>query len=92
MAPDPTAVATLGVLLLASGRGRWSLLVVPVLWCAISGATLLAMKAPDFWILPWRHCFAVALAIRQKQALRRTAKTRSPPPKTLTAFPGLGSC
>jgi hypothetical protein len=78
VAPDPTAVATLGVLLLASGRGRWSLLVVPVLWCAISGATLLAMKTPDFWILPLAALLAVALAIRQKRAIRRTAKSGSP--------------
>ena len=78
VAPDPTAVATLGVLLLSSGRGRWSLLVVPVLWCAISGATLLAMKAPDFWIPPLAALLAVALVIRQKRALRRTAKSGSP--------------
>ena len=52
VAADPTAVATLGLLLLAHGPGRWALFVVPVIWCAISGATLLAMKAPDFWVAP----------------------------------------
>lgn len=77
VAPDPTAVATLGILLLASGRGRWSLLAVPAIWCVISGATLLAMKAPDAWIPPLAAVLAVTLAIRQKRARRRTAKTRS---------------
>ena len=77
VAPDPTAVATLGILLLANGRGRWSLLVVPAIWCAISGATLLAMKAPDAWVPPLAALLAVALAIRQKRARRRIAKTGS---------------
>ena len=52
VAADPTAVATLGLLLLARGPGRWALIVVPLIWCAITGATLLAMKAPDFWVAP----------------------------------------
>jgi hypothetical protein len=52
VAPDPTAVATLGVLLLARARWRGALMALPVLWCAITGATLLAMKAPDAWIPP----------------------------------------
>ncbi len=43
MAPDPTVLATLGLLLSAEGRSRWSLLLVPVLWCLFSGATLWAM-------------------------------------------------
>ena len=47
VAPDPTAIATLGVLLAASGRAFWELLAIPLLWCAISGATLLAMRSAD---------------------------------------------
>jgi hypothetical protein len=45
IAPDPTAVATLGVLLTANRR-HWVLLVMPLIWCAISGATLWAMEPP----------------------------------------------
>jgi uncharacterized protein DUF6064 len=67
VAPDPTAIATLGILLLASGGGRWALFVVPAVWCAVSGATLLAMKSPDSWIPPLAGALAVALAIRQKR-------------------------
>lgn len=46
IAPDPTAVATIGVLLLAGGRIAW-LLALPLLWCAITALTLWTMEAPD---------------------------------------------
>jgi hypothetical protein len=72
VAPDPTAIATLGVLLLANGRGRRALFVVPAVWCAISGATLLAMKVPDSWIPPLAAAIAVALAIWQGRVRGRT--------------------
>jgi hypothetical protein len=73
VAPDPTAVATLGILLLAAGRVRWELIAVPVIWCAITGATLLAMRAPDAWVTPLAAALAVALAIRKTRARRRAA-------------------
>jgi hypothetical protein len=49
--PAPTALATLGLLLLAE-RTRWELTVVPAVACALDGATLLAMDAPDAWLVP----------------------------------------
>jgi hypothetical protein len=52
VAPDPTAVATLGLLLVVSGRVRWELMVIPLLWCAVSGATLWTLGAPDKWVMP----------------------------------------
>ena len=73
VAPDPTAIATLGILLLANGRGRWLLFVVPAAWCAITGATLLAMKVPVSWIPPLAAAIAVVLAIRGRRARRRIA-------------------
>lgn len=45
IAPDPTAIATLGVLLAADGRARWALMAVPLAWCAVSGVTLYAMRS-----------------------------------------------
>jgi hypothetical protein len=45
VAPDPTAIATVGVLLLASGRIPWLLLGLPLLWCAISALTLWTMDS-----------------------------------------------
>jgi hypothetical protein len=46
MAPDPTAVATIGVLLMAKGCIAF-LLALPLLWCAITALTLWTMEAPD---------------------------------------------
>ena len=79
VAPDPTAVATLGVLLLARGRRRWLLMIVPVLWCATTGLTLFAMKAPDFWIAPLAAVIAIASAARHaRRAVADRARDPSP--------------
>jgi hypothetical protein len=51
VAPDPTVVATLGVLASAE-RPHWHLLVVPLLWCALSGATLWTMQSPEALVVP----------------------------------------
>ncbi len=60
LAPDPTAVGVLAVLVAARTRLRWLLMVVPVLWCAVTGMTLWAMGAPDFWIAPAAALVALA--------------------------------
>ena len=52
IAPDPTALATLAVIVLSRLRIRGFLMVVPALWCVIAGATLWTMAAPDFWVAP----------------------------------------
>ena len=49
--PDPTVVATLG-LLLAAKRIAWIALPIPLLWCVVSGTTLSVMNAADALILP----------------------------------------
>jgi hypothetical protein len=67
VAPDPTAVATLGLSLLAGGRRRWLLLPIPVLWCAFSGATLLAMESPSGWLMVAAGAFAVGSALIRGQ-------------------------
>lgn len=46
IAPDPTVMATLGVIV-AAARPNWLLLIVPLLWCIISGLTLWAMESPE---------------------------------------------
>lgn len=48
--PDPTAAATLGLLLLARGRARLLALPVPLAWCLVSAATLATMEAAGAWI------------------------------------------
>jgi len=60
MAPDPTVVGTLGVLV-AAQRPHWELMVIPLLWCAISGATLWTMQSPDWMIMPAAALVAFAL-------------------------------
>lgn len=52
MAPDPTAIATLGLVLLVPSRRSGWLMVVPVVWCLISGLTLWAMESPEAWVPP----------------------------------------
>jgi hypothetical protein len=71
VAPDPTAIATLGILLLAAGRVRWELMVLPLLWCAISGATLLSMKAPDAGIPLAAAVLSSSVAVAKALAHRR---------------------
>jgi hypothetical protein len=51
MAPDPTAAVTLALLALAP-RASWVLWPVPLLWSAISGATLWTMQVRYAWVLP----------------------------------------
>ena len=48
--PEPTAVATLGVLLLTEGSPRWLAAVPMVLWCLVAGATLYAMRSAEAWL------------------------------------------
>jgi len=50
LTPDATAVATLGILLLASPRAPRALMVVPLSWCVIGGATLWALESPEAWV------------------------------------------
>jgi hypothetical protein len=54
-------VATFGVLI-AADPTHWELLVVPLLGCAISGATLWAMQSPDALLAPAAALLAFVLA------------------------------
>jgi hypothetical protein len=62
IAPDPTVLATLGVLL-AADRVRWALLVIPLLWCAITGATLWSMASPEALLMPSAGMVTLILAV-----------------------------
>jgi hypothetical protein len=63
MAPDPTVTVTLGMLVLA-GPARWAAVqwAIPLLWCAVSGATLWALHDPDAWVMPAVAGLALSLA------------------------------
>jgi hypothetical protein len=75
LAPDPTVAATLGALV-AAPRAPWPVLVIPLLWCALAGATLWAMQAPDALLMPAITVLSIGLAVWR--ALRPT--------------PSLGAC
>lgn len=70
VAPDPTVLATLGVLLAAS-RAHWSLLPIPLLWCVVTGATLFAMHAPDALLMPLGALVVLVLAVRRARSTGR---------------------
>ena len=61
VAPDPTAIATIGVVA-AAHQPHWGLLVIPLLWCAVSGGTLWTMQSPDALVLPAAAVLALVLA------------------------------
>jgi hypothetical protein len=65
-------VATLGVLT-AADRAHWELLVVPLLWCAISGATLWAMQSPDALLAPATALLAFVLPCWKRLSRLRQA-------------------
>lgn len=69
LAPDPTALGTLGLLLLPRRpRGRGVLWVIPLLWCGVSAATLWTMAAPEAGLLPAAALLALAVAWRSRRA------------------------
>jgi len=69
IAPDPTVLGTLGVLLMLS-RKAW-LWPVPLMWCAISGTTLATMGAADALVLPAAALLALAVALSRPFHIRR---------------------
>lgn len=72
IAPDPTAIATLGVLLACRAHPvAW---LIPLAWCAVSGATLMELRVGYAWLLPTFAILAVAAGLLYRhppQARRR---------------------
>jgi uncharacterized protein DUF6064 len=52
LAPEPTALFTLGLLLLADGRAPLHLAAIPVLWTLIAGATAWTLGMREDLVLP----------------------------------------
>jgi hypothetical protein len=79
LAPDPTAIATLGLVLVLGGRIGSALLPIPLLWCATSALTLWTMGEPAAW-LPIAACLvtlaAVVAAVVRSIAEGRAARRR----------------
>jgi len=70
---DPTALATLGFLLLAQRAPAW-LFVVPLLSCALGGALASAMQVPAAWLVPALAGAAAAAAAWRGRAVSRGAR------------------
>lgn len=81
LAPDPTALATLGLLLAwppAPGLPAWrrrAPWLLPLLWSAVSGATLWTLEQPDALLPP---AAAIGAVLAATLARRRTAPPPSP--------------
>jgi len=70
LAPDPTVVATLGLLLAMTDGPRWRLLAIPLLWCAVGGAFHWAMGASDALVMPLAGLVTVCVAAARHDATR----------------------
>jgi len=64
VASDPTAVATLALLLAADRRNPIAL-PIPILWCLLSGTTLWVMHAADALVLPMVASLVLLLSFRR---------------------------
>jgi hypothetical protein len=76
--PDPTVVATLGTLL--AWRAPAIFWLIPVLWCLVSGATLMELKIGHAWLLPALALMAVLVRVvgsKTPRDLNSTANPRS---------------
>jgi len=76
IAPDPTVVAMLAVLV-AAERPLWHLLALPLAWCAISGATLWTMGSPDAPVMPAAAALAFALTGWKAYSSRHRPRRRA---------------
>jgi len=73
IAPDPTAMATLGLLLMVPGGAvTWALIAVPLAWCVVSWVTLRTMGAPEAWVPLTTAGIAVAARLLPIGAKRRS--------------------
>lgn len=67
VAPDPTVMATLGVLLTVGRRVYWELLVIPLLWCATSGAVAWTMGSTEALMMPLAALAVIVVAVATKR-------------------------
>ncbi len=69
VAPDPTTVVTLGVLLRASRPADLWLAPIPLLWCAVGGAFLSMMGSPEALLMLGAGAVGLfALVVRRRAA------------------------
>lgn len=79
LAPDPTAIATLGLLLVVRGPMAWVLVPIPLVWCALSALTVWTMGEPAAASLPLA-AFLLPLTALLATVVRAVAAGRPPRP------------
>ena len=72
VAPDPTVAVTFGALLL--WRAAWPLWIVPLCWCAVTGATLMELGSGQAWVLPVTGLAALVVAITASVRAHRSSR------------------
>lgn len=77
IAPDPTAIATLGLLMAARGAWLAVLLPIPLLWCLMSGLTLWAMDDAQAWLPFGAVALGVLLALARRLSPPAPASVRT---------------
>lgn len=76
--PDPTVLAALGLLLSLRGARARLLMPLPLLWCAIGGATLWTLKSPEWYLLPLAALLALGAWVIPQRAAPPSIPPRSP--------------
>jgi hypothetical protein len=71
IAPDPTVIATLGLLLFTSNRTNWELSIIPILWCAVSAAFLWTMESPNAYVVLLAGLWIIVLLIYKTYWFRK---------------------
>jgi len=66
LTPDATTVATLALLLLSTPRASRVLMLAPLAWCVIGGATLWALESREAWVLIVAGVAGVVGSVRQR--------------------------
>jgi hypothetical protein len=77
IASGPTILFTLGLLLLADGRVPIRLLLIPVLWSGVAGASAWLLRLPYDLILPVAGIAALCLALFSKHPKPETPRPRT---------------
>ncbi len=73
--PDPTAVATIGVVvLMLDGAWRWLAFIIPGLWCLISLLALHVLDAP--WTMLLGVCILLGVIAMVWQSVERAIRAR----------------
>lgn len=77
VAPCPTTILTLGMLLLAEGRTPWHLAVIPLLWSAVGGSAAFLLDMPEDISLPAAGALTFVLILRRNRHACAAAAARS---------------